>query len=560
MKPLTPLFLRNRQELEHFVVTHHVEGWSIRALARHLDVSRNMIRRILRKNLLERDQGHDALTSRPPKPRTPRASKLDPFRDRMQELLNKYPRITGQRMFEELREQGYPGSKTILQERLRTLRPQPKQEPIVRFETSPGKQGQMDWSGYTIPFKRTGKALVLCFSYILGFSRRHYIDFTPRRDFFTLIRRHQDAFEYYKGVPHHGLYDSEKTVVLRWEANRPVFNPAFVAFITHYQSRPVACQRGRPQTKGKIEAPFQYVEKNLLNGRDFEDLEDLRARARWWMREISDKHEHGTTGRPPIELFLEEEASALLPLPIHPYDCAEVSLCVCSLEGFVKFETNLYSVPYEYVVDILTLKATEHEILIYSPELERIACHERAPRGAGRKVENLDHRGSKKIRYGLESVQEAFVALGPEAESFLTGLKHKYPRNPGFHARAILRLKEHYHCDDIHRALAHAARYQAFDARQVERILKARAKPRDLESIRNEQARQHLETVLPPVRQRTLESYDHLLCGAANAPAREGDGDGEALGGDPPPSENPETPCPREGAGKGVDPSGPGEA
>ena len=556
MKEFRPLFLRDRQELEHFVVTHSVQGWSIRALAQHLGVSRNMIRRILRKNYLQRDQGHDAL----PKPSTPRASNLDPFRERMQELLEKYPRITGQRMFEELRAEGYTGSKTIVRQRLRTLRPRPKREPIVRFETLAGEQAQMDWSPYTIPFRRTGKASVLCFSYVLGFSRRQYIDFTPRRDFFTLIRRHQDAFEYYGGVPRHCLYDSEKTVVLRWEAGRPVFNPAFVAFITHYQSRPVACQRGRPQTKGKIEAPFQYVEKNLLNGRDFEDLEDLRARARWWMQEISDKHEHGTTGRLPLELFLAEEASALLPLPRHPYDCAQVSLHVCSLEGFVEFETNLYSVPYEYVVDILTLKATEKEILLYSPELERIACHERAPRGAGRKVENLDHRGSKKIRYGLEPVQEAFAALGPEAESFLAGLKHKYPRNPGFHARAILRLKEHYHCDDIHRALVHAARYQAFDARQVERIVKARAKPRDLESIRNEQARQHLETVLPPVRQRTLESYDHLLCGTAQAPAGEGEEDGETLGSNPEASENLETPRPLEGTRRGADESGPGEA
>ena len=45
-------------------------------------------------------------------------------------------------------------------------------------------------------------------------------------------------------------YDSEKTVVLRWEAGQPVCNPAFVAFITHYGVRPVICARGRPQTKG----------------------------------------------------------------------------------------------------------------------------------------------------------------------------------------------------------------------------------------------------------------------------------------------------------------------
>ena len=70
----------------------------------------------------------------------------------------------------------------------------------------------MDWSPYTIPFTRSGKCTVQCFSYILGFSRRQYIDFTTHRDFYSLIRRHQDAFQYYGGVPKECLYDSEKKI------------------------------------------------------------------------------------------------------------------------------------------------------------------------------------------------------------------------------------------------------------------------------------------------------------------------------------------------------------
>jgi transposase len=159
----------------------------------------------------------------------------------------------------------------------------------------------MDWSPYTIKFT-TGTLKVQCFSYILGFSRRHFIDFTLRRDFFTLIRRHQDAFAHFGGVPAQCLYDSEKTVVLRWEAGRPVINPAFAAFITHCV-RPVICRRDGRETKGKVERPFQYVEGNLLCGREFRDLDDLRAQARWWLREKSDTHLHETTGRPPLELF-----------------------------------------------------------------------------------------------------------------------------------------------------------------------------------------------------------------------------------------------------------------
>jgi hypothetical protein len=373
----------------------------------------------------------------------------------------------------------------------------------------PGSRGKWIGAPYTIPFTRTGKACVLCFSYILGFSRRQYIDFTANRKFFTLIRRHQDAFRHFEGVPKQCLYDGEKTVLLRWEAGRPVYNPAFIAFITHYHCKPIGVRR--PQTKGKVEAPFLYVEKNLLNGRHFQDLDDLRATARWWLREKSDTHVHETTHRRPLELFMEQERGALQPLPLHDYDSSEVALRVCSIDGFLDLETNRYSVPYEYVADILTLKATEHEVFISSPEIELVAQHERWPQGAAKTIEKPEHRGSKKIRYGLEPVRDAFLALGDSAEAFLAGLKETCPRNCGFHARFILHLKETYHADDITMALHHALCYRAFDAKAIERILRAKAKPRSLESVRNEQARKELEKTLPRIEQRPLDEYGTLL-------------------------------------------------
>lgn len=502
--------VRSRQELEHLVIIQHGEGMSIRALSRHFGMSRNTIRRILRKHKARRNKGHDALGESRPKAAV-RASKLDPYLPRIKELLEQYPQITGQRIFEEIRDAGYGGGISFFRERLRKLRPRPVKEPVVRFETDPGVQGQMDWSPYKIPFRRTGKRQVQCFSYILGFSRRQFVTFTERRDFFTLIRRHQAAFRHFGGVPRQCLYDSETTVVLRWEAGRPVINPAFIAFITHYNSRPIICRRGRAQTKGKIEAPFQYVEKNLLGGRTFDDLEDLRCTARWWLENRSDVHRHGTTGRPPLELFLEAEQEALQPLPLHDYDASEVFHRICRDDGYVEHEANLYSVPDKYLADILALKATEEEIFIYSPELELIARYERLPAGAHKKLDKPEHRSSRKIRYGLEPVRDAFLALGDGAEDFLRGLQEQYPRNAGFHARLILRLKQDYHSDHIHQALLHAIRYQAFDGKTVERILKARARPRSLESIRNERAGDELRKALPQIKQRSLAEYVELF-------------------------------------------------
>jgi len=85
-------FIQSREELERLLVTMRGEGWSIRGLARHFSISRNMVRRILRKHQANRDQGHDILKDSH-KERGIRPTKLDPFAGQIGKLLEKYPKI-----------------------------------------------------------------------------------------------------------------------------------------------------------------------------------------------------------------------------------------------------------------------------------------------------------------------------------------------------------------------------------------------------------------------------------------------------------------------------------
>jgi hypothetical protein len=159
---------------------------------------------------------------------------------------------------------------------------------------------------------------------------------------------------------------------------------------------------------------------------------------------------------------------------------------------------------------IFIFYSMQYRGIIYSPQLQVIAQHERKPIGAGEKVEDPAHRKSEKVRYGLEPVKEAFVALGDAAEAFLKGLKERHPHHCGFQARYILRLKERYHCEDIHKALLHATKYYAFDGKTVERILKARFSPRPLEAMTARSVAQIFSS-LPEIKQRPLEDYCQLF-------------------------------------------------
>ena len=86
-----------------------------------------------------------------------------------------------------------------------------------------------------------------------------------------------------------------KVVVTRWEDDQPIYNTRFLSFATHYGYRPWACRPRRPQTKGKVERPFHYVEMSLLNGRSFRSLEHSNEVTRWWLANVADVRIHRTT-------------------------------------------------------------------------------------------------------------------------------------------------------------------------------------------------------------------------------------------------------------------------
>jgi transposase len=510
-------------EIESLVVTLSARGWSQRRLVKELGISRKRVRTILVRIARQRSAGHSVL----PKPAVRRTSTLDEYASLIDEQVERYPDITAVRLFEELRNKGFGGGYTIVKERLRTLRPRPKRAPVERFETEPGQQGQQDWSPYELAFTASGAETVKCFSLILGFSRRQYIHFSEQEDLLTMMRQHIAAAERFKGLPREILYDNQKVVVLRWEAGRPIYNPRFVAFATHYGFRPVALPKGRPDLKGKVERPFQYIEGNCLNARTFESRAALNEHAVWWMDNISDVHVHDTTRERPLDRFAREQGK-LLPLPAHPYDTAEVGYRVVSIEGFVEWLDTPYSVPYAHVLDLVLVRAAEHELVIYNANVREIARHQRAPRGRTMPVTDPTHHPSKKDRHDIDALVARMSELGEAAGYFAAGVC-KSQRYRGSHLAHVLGLVERYDADDIVRALERAVRYRAFDGQVVERILLASAEPRPLPDMGEQRARARLAEAARAldVAPRALGVYAAALTGERDtdrtAPTPDGD-------------------------------------
>lgn len=156
--------------MEHEVVRRWQEQTSMRRIAAELRISRHLVKRIILNHQDGRVQGvrHPDL----PTPPESRGSILDQHVLFIQDLLGRWPAITALRIHEELRGRGFTGGYTIVKELVRRLRPGPCREPVLRFETGPGLQAQMDYAVYEIDFTEEGRRRVNLFSYLLGYSRR----------------------------------------------------------------------------------------------------------------------------------------------------------------------------------------------------------------------------------------------------------------------------------------------------------------------------------------------------------------------------------------------------
>jgi transposase len=501
------------EELRNEIVRRRQAGASMRQIARALGVSRRTVQRVLTR--FETERSGQAPTSSLPRPSARRSSLLDEHGAFIRQLLERYPNMTAVRVYEELRRRDFKGSYTLVRQRVSELRPQPVKQPVVRFATAMGQQAQMDYSTYDIDFSAEGRRRVYLFSYVLSYSRRAYMRFVDSMDFTTTIREHVRAFHYLQGVGTVCLYDNMKVVVLRHDEDGPLFKPRFLAFATHYGYQPFACLPRRAQTKGRVERKFDFVQKNLLNGRTFRTLDHLNEVTAWWLANVADVQVHRETGQRPIERYAEERPH-LIPLPAQPYDTALVVYRVVNVEGFVAYRQNFYSVPWRYRGQALPLRITENEVIRYTSPLEELARHRLFPSHVtGQQSEDKAHRPRDDSAEHLTLLRERFAELGTLARRFLDGLlrDQRYGKSQ---ARKVLALLGSYTRRDVLAALERAVRFGAYSCQAVERILAAQARPkRVLEALAEDApqaTRQHrpdlFDEIVPP---RPLSDYRQLL-------------------------------------------------
>jgi transposase len=336
------------------------QGHKKKAIARMLGLSVKTVRRRLAKG--------DWTAYK----RAPRLVALDPYRTH---LMGRMPQVlyNARILLQELRELGYKGCYETIKRFVRPHREERDrlEEATMRFETAPGKQAQVDWGTAVVMLGGVPRR-VQFFVMVLGYSRRIFATATEDQKVKALLACHEMAFEHFGGRTQEVLYDNPKTICLRREEGRAVYNPVFEDFARHWGYVTRLCQPYRAQTKGKVESGVKYVKGNFLPGKAFETMEHLNRELVRWCVEVADLRVHGTTHRIPAEAFAEEH---LVQTRGHrPYVLVDAIKRTIAKDCLVTYGTNRYSVPARYVGKSVDLVAGADELKVFR-DGELIAQH-----------------------------------------------------------------------------------------------------------------------------------------------------------------------------------------
>lgn len=273
---------------------------SYKAIARKTGYSINTVRKYAR------DHKPAKYADRPRKPQ-----KLDNYKDYLNHRVNSakpnwLPAIV---LLREIKSIGYTGGISLLRDYLRTLKPRSNNQPLIRFETNPGEQMQVDFGHF-----RYNKKSFYAFVAVLGYSRMLYVEFVDNQQTDTLIKCHENAFNYFKGVPKKCLYDNMKSVIIKRNAygeSNHKLNVSFYDFAKHYGFLPRVCKPYRPQTKGKVERMISYLRYSfynpLVSSKTHMTVGELNKAVIKWLNDIANVRIHATTKQTPLERWVIEK-------------------------------------------------------------------------------------------------------------------------------------------------------------------------------------------------------------------------------------------------------------
>ena len=491
--PLTP-------EVEAQILRYyHAEPWRVGTIATQLHLHRDTVSRVLAQ------AGLPALGPRR------RPSAIDPYLPFILEQLAQFPRLRASRLYQMVKDRGYPGGPDHFRHLIARYRPRRQAEAYLRLRTLPGEQMQVDWGHFGhLQIGRARRAL-MGFVAVLSWSRRIFLRFFLGAHMENFLRGHVGALDSWGGCPRVALYDNLKSAVLERQGPVIRFHPTLLALSGHYhfEPRPVAPARGNE--KGRVERAIRYIRDAFFAGRPFKDVDDLNAQAdAWTSGPASQRRCPEDDALSVAEAFAQEQAR-LLPLPDEHFPCDEIKAVAAGKTPYVRFDLNDYSIPHTCVARTLTVAASLDQVRILDgagviathlrsyDRRRQIECPEHITALLEHKHQASAHRGTDQLVQAIPASRELLRQAVERGELL------------GRTVRVLLDLLKRYGVAELTHAISEALERGVPHPNAVrlalERRRQALAEPPPLAVSLPE----HLKQRDTPVRPHPLNDYDALM-------------------------------------------------
>jgi len=325
-------------------------------------------------------------------------------------------------------EWGWSGSRATFFRLVRSLRPAPIPEPMVRFEGLPGEFAQFDFGQAVVTYADGRTEKVHIFVGRLKFSRQVQVFVVPNEQAETLIRCVVACCHAWGGSPLAWVFDNPTTVRISKPGEPVRLHPYLQHLAGELRVAVELCTPRSGNQKGSVERGVGWAKNSFLLVRRFVDHADLEAQLAGWLTEINTVRKSDATKQIPATLLAQEAhrlGERLVPWTADAYPLRE-SATVTPVATIVVRGTP-YQVDPKAIgtvatvllrrdtVEVITVRGTT----VVHPRCDGTKTIQRRPGQATEVLARL--HGERKRNYYQ---RECLLALGIDAATFLENLIH----------------------------------------------------------------------------------------------------------------------------------------
>ena len=300
----------------------------------------------------------------------------------------------------------------------------------------PGEEMQIDFAGDVLWLtdRQTGETVsVVVLICMLPYSGMAYAKAMPDASMEHFFGGVSDAFSYFGGTVRKAKSDNMRQWVKKHDRYEPQFNDASVEWAAYYDTMLETCRIKRPRDKGPVEGSVMKIYNAVyaaLHDEVFHDIGSMNDRIQELMDEFNSKPSR-VTGRSRLDIFETEEKPLLGPLPETPFRFRYRKQVKLTGSYHVQVGNRKYSVPYQYVGQMLTVIWDLDNVEVYSGSTrlcshDRYGLHQYSTKDEHMPPKHLEYKRSKSYNaaYFLDQADYIGPCTRHAAEMLLSRNRH----------------------------------------------------------------------------------------------------------------------------------------